>query len=52
VCVDGAADFPDSARETAHGFLAEYASRAAARPVAVDSRRPTLDRIVYRIRVA
>lgn len=52
VCVDGAAQFPDSARETAHGFLAEYARRAAGRAVVIESRRPTPDRIVYRIRVA
>jgi hypothetical protein len=52
VCVDGAANFPDAARETAQGFLAEYARRAAGRPVAIESQRPTPDRIVYRIRVA
>jgi hypothetical protein len=52
VCVDAAADFPEAARETAHGFLAEYARRAAGRAVVVESQRPTPDRIVYRIRVA
>lgn len=52
VHVDGAAAFPEAARETAHGFLAEYARRAAGRAVAVESRRPTQDRIVYRISVA
>jgi hypothetical protein len=52
VRVDGAAAFPDAARETAHGFLFEYATRAAGRPVVIESSRPTSDRLVYRIRVA
>jgi hypothetical protein len=52
VRVDGAEAFPEAARETAHGFLAEYAARAAGRAVAIESRRAAPDQIVYRIRVA
>lgn len=52
VYVEDAADFPEAARETAHGFVAEYAARAAGRPVLVESERPTRDRVVYRIRLA
>jgi hypothetical protein len=52
VTVDSAADFPEAARETAHGFVGEYATRAAGQPVVVESERPTRERVVYRIRLA
>jgi hypothetical protein len=52
VRVDGCASFPEAARETAHGFLQEYAERAAGQPVVVESARPRDEHIVYRIRLA
>jgi hypothetical protein len=52
VRVDGCASFPEAARETAHGFLNEYAERAAGQAVIVESERPRDEHIVYRIRLA
>lgn len=47
-----AAEFPEAARETAHGFLAYYASRASGQEAVVESERPKPDCIVFRIRLA
>lgn len=52
ISAGGAAQFPDAARETAHGFLAYYAARASGQEAVVESERPSPDRIVYRIRLA
>jgi hypothetical protein len=47
-----AADYPETARHTAHGFLQWFAERAAGRALRVESQRPTPDRIVFRIESA
>jgi hypothetical protein len=50
--VEKAADYPETARHTAHGFLHWFAERAAGRPMKVESRRTSPDRIVFRIEPA
>jgi len=44
-----AADFPESARHTAEGFLHWFAVHTAGQPMRVTSRRPSPDRVVFRL---
>jgi hypothetical protein len=44
-----AADFPETARYTAEGFLHWFAVHAAGRPMRVESRRPSPDRLIFRL---
>jgi hypothetical protein len=48
--VRGAADFPDSARHTAQGFVEVLFSRIGGAPVEVVARRPRPDLVTYHIR--
>jgi hypothetical protein len=50
--VADAREYPEPARFTATGFLRRFAEHAAARPMHVESARPTPDRIVFRIEPA
>ena len=47
--VEKAAELPEAARHTAHGFLHWFAERAAGKPMQVESTRTSPDRIVFRI---
>jgi hypothetical protein len=49
IAVERAAEYPEPARHTAHGFLQWFAERAAGRPMRVESSRPSPDRILFRI---
>jgi hypothetical protein len=49
ITCEEAADFPDCAVETAHGFIERYASRASGRAVKVESTRPTRAKVLYRV---
>ena len=51
VAVDDAAEFPDSARYTAQGFLDQFASHACGRRIRSTSRRVGLDRIMFRFQI-
>lgn len=44
-----AADLPEAARHTAEGFLHWFAEHTASRPMRVESRRPSPDRVVFRL---
>lgn len=44
-----AADYPEAARHTAHGFLQAFADKSASEPLRVTSERATPDRVVFRI---
>ncbi|HBZ70735.1 MAG TPA: hypothetical protein DEP35_13780 [Deltaproteobacteria bacterium] len=48
--VQQAADFPDSARHSAHGFVEVLFTRIEGAPVEVGSRRPRPDLVMYEIR--
>lgn len=47
--VTEAADFPDSARRTAQGFVQVLFARMGGKPVTVRSRRPSPDRFLYEV---
>jgi hypothetical protein len=44
-----AADYPEVARHTAHGFLQAFASKSASEPLLVTSDRPRPDVVTFRI---
>ncbi|HYB12649.1 MAG TPA: hypothetical protein VEG67_04210 [Myxococcota bacterium] len=48
--VGGAADFPESARHTAQGFVEVLFSRIDGAPVVVAARRPRPDLVIYEVR--
>lgn len=49
IACEDAADFPDAAVQTAHGFVEQYASYAAGRTVEVRSERPERSRFLLTI---
>lgn len=50
IVASDAAEFPDAAAHTAHGFLDWYANRASPVPIETRLSRPTPDRIVFWMR--
>ena len=52
IVVDDAAEFPDSARYAAQGFVKVLFTRIEGAEVEISSHSPTKDRIVYSIRRA
>jgi hypothetical protein len=49
ISCEDASDFPDSAVETAHGFIEHYAKHASGRAVKVDSVRPSRAKVVFTV---
>lgn len=50
IVASDAADLPNAAAHTAHGFLDWYANRASTTPIETKLLRPTPDRVVFRLR--